>query len=95
MSGTLTDEVGSGDPNHRDTVPQRHVASLEIMAGVALVVCTAVAATVVSFGIARADTLAAAPSAGHPFAVALLLGLLLVGTGGLTALMMRNLPRRD
>ena len=35
--------------------PRRHAVSLELMACVALVVSTIVAATVVSIGIARAD----------------------------------------
>lgn len=35
--------------------PRRHVASLELMACIALVVSTLVAATVVSIGIARAE----------------------------------------
>jgi hypothetical protein len=38
--------------------PQRYAVSLELMACVALVVSTIVAATVVSIGIARAETVA-------------------------------------
>jgi hypothetical protein len=95
MSGTQADQVGFVNEDRRDSVPRRHVAALELMAGVGLVVCTAVAATVVSIGIARADTLAGAPTAGRSFAVALLLALVLAASGGVTALVMRSVPRRD
>ena len=61
----------------------------------ALVISTAVAATVVSIGIARADTLGAvAPSDGR-FAVAMLLALMFAGWGGLTAVAVRSRRRRD
>jgi hypothetical protein len=66
---------------------------------VTLVVSIVIAATVVSIGIARADTLVPiADSNGGRFALALLLGLVIAGTGGLTAAMVRDgryPPRRD
>jgi hypothetical protein len=65
------------------------------MAGVALVISTVVAATVVSIGIARADTLAAEVVADRSFAVAALLGLILAGWGWLTVRVTRPAPRRD
>jgi hypothetical protein len=95
MTGTLTDRVGLEHPNRRNPAPRRYAASLELIAGVALVISTVVAATVVSIGIARADALAAAPMADHSFAVAVMLGLIFVGWAGLTALMTSNVPPRD
>jgi hypothetical protein len=67
---------------------------------VALMVSLAVAATVVSIGIARADTLGhVAGGDGGPLVLAIFLVFLIAGTGGLTiAAMVRNgrrLRRRD
>jgi hypothetical protein len=57
----------------------------------ALVVSLAVAATVVSIGIARADSLAhVAESGGGRFAVAAFVALVIAGLGGLTAAMVRD-----
>jgi hypothetical protein len=57
----------------------------------ALVVSLAVAATVVSIGIARADSLAhVADSGGGRFAVAAFVALVIAGLGGLTAAMVRD-----
>ena len=95
MTGTLTDRVGFEHPNRLDPFPRRHPAPLELIASVALVVSTVVAATVVSIGIARADALGAAPAADGSFALAVLLGLVLGGWGWLTVLMTRNAARRD
>lgn len=63
---------------------ERRTAVLaELVATVALVVCTLVAATVV----ARADIVGSViDNEGSVFALALLLGLLFIGMGGLTAL---------
>jgi len=95
MTGTLADRVGFEHPDRRDPSPRRHVASLELMAGMALVVSTVVAAAVVSIGIARADVPATVAAGDHSFAVAVLVGLVLAGWGGLTALMTRDAPRRE
>lgn len=66
---------------------------------VTLVVSIVIAATVVSIGIARADTLVPiADSGGGRLALTLLLGLVIAGMGGLTAAMVRagnNPSRRD
>jgi len=59
---------------------------IELMATVALALCTLVAVTAVSIGIARADVPGAEPQSA-PFALALFIGLLLSGMGGLTAIM--------
>ena len=94
MTGTLTDRVGFEHPNRLDPLLRRH-PSLELIASVALVVSTVVAATVVSIGIARADVFGPAAVADGSFALAVLLGLVLGGWGWLTVLMTRNAPRRD
>jgi hypothetical protein len=95
MTGPLTDRVGFAHPNRRTPAPQRYAASLELMAGVALVVSTVVAATVVSIGMARADAPSAVPLADHSFAVAVMLGLIFAGWAGLTALIGHGARRHD
>lgn len=80
---------------------ERHefVDAALVITTVTLVVSIVIAATVVSIGIARADTLVPiADSSGGRFALALLLGLVIAGMGGLTAAMARSgrhQPRRD
>ena len=62
---------------------RRAVVLAELVATVALIVCTLVAATVV----ARADVAGnIIDNEGSVFALALVLGLLFIGMGGLTAL---------
>ena len=90
MTGTLIDRVGFERPIRRVPSPRRQAASLQLMASIALAVCTVVAATVVSIGIARADVPAAAQSADVSFALAVLLGLVLGGWGWLTVVMTRD-----
>ena len=67
---------------------RRPVALVELIATVALALSTVVAVTAVSIGIARADVFGIRID-GDPasFAIALLIGLLLLAMGGLTALM--------
>jgi len=65
----------------------RRVVRAELVATVALAVCTLIAATAVSVGIARADAAGAIiDNEGGLFAIALVLGLLFVALGGLSAL---------
>lgn len=65
----------------------RRAACAELVATVALVICTLIAATAVSVGIARADAAGAIiDNEAGLFAIALLLGLLFAAMGGLTAL---------
>ena len=65
----------------------RTVAVAELVASTALALSTAVAATVVSIGIARADVASnVIDNEGGLFAIALLLGVLFIGLGGLTVL---------
>ena len=70
-----------------------------IVTTITLVVSLVIAATAVSIGIARADTLVSiAESGGGRFALAILLGLIIAAMGGLTAAMVHDgkyPPRRD
>jgi len=69
-------------PKHRST------AYVELITTAALALSTAVAVTAVSIGIARADAAGSvAHSDGAPLAIAVFIGLLLSGMGGLTAYM--------
>ena len=66
----------------------RPAALVELITTVLLALSTVVAATAVSIGIARADVLGIrADGDTAPFAIALLIGLLLLAMGGLTAIM--------
>jgi hypothetical protein len=65
---------------------RRTVALAELLAIVGLALSTIVAATVVSIGIARANVVGnVIDNEGSLFAVALLLGLIFIAMGGLTA----------
>lgn len=65
----------------------REHRSAELVATVALTVCTLIAATAVTIGIARADAAGTIiDNEASFFAIALVLGLLFVAMGGLTAL---------
>jgi hypothetical protein len=65
----------------------RRAAPVELITTVLLALSTVVAATAVSIGIARADMLGARADGDASLAVALLIGLLLLAMGGLTAVM--------
>lgn len=73
----------------------RPIALVELITTAALAVSTAVAVTAVSIGMARAEAVGAV-SAGEaiPFAVALVIGLLLAGSAGVAAIAAAR-PRRD
>ncbi len=62
----------------------RQRTTLALIATAALAVSTAIAATVVSIGIARAGEIAASSGDGH-IAVAVFLGIVFAGMGGLIA----------
>jgi hypothetical protein len=90
MSHDLNDRAGFDHPSRRQRTAQQRTA-LALIASVALALSTAVAATIVSIGMARAETLrTVADGDSGPFAVALFLGLVLAGMGGLTAIVTRN-----
>jgi hypothetical protein len=66
----------------------RSVAYVELITTAALALSTAVAVTAVSIGIARADVVGSVGKGdGAPLAIAVFIGLLLSGMGGLTAIM--------
>jgi hypothetical protein len=67
----------------------RPVALVQLIATGALALSTLIAVTAVSIGIARADVLGthAADTGNATLAIAIFVGLLLSGMGGLTALM--------
>lgn len=90
--------TGFTPPVGRKLGRERRVAAVaELVTSIALALCTIVAATAVTVGIARAD--AAGGIVGHEssvFAVALVLGLLFIGMGGLTVMSLpAEKPRRD
>jgi hypothetical protein len=91
----LNGRVGFTHPTARKAVKQRVVA-IELMAMVGLAVSLVIAVTAVSIGIARADTLGTMTGSDNgAFAVALFLGLVMAGMGGLTALVtIERAPRR-
>jgi hypothetical protein len=69
--------------------PGRHRSTtlVELITTAALALSTAVAATAVSIGMARADAITGAAKVGdEAFAVAMLIGIMLVTIGGLTAI---------
>jgi hypothetical protein len=63
------------------------VTSVELIATVALALSTLIAATAVSIGIARANVFGIRADSDSPLTIALLIGVLLLVMGGLTALM--------
>jgi hypothetical protein len=95
MSRKLTSYPGI-EQEHRQACAPRHrsIAFVELITTAALALSTAVAVTAVSIGIARADVLGSvAKGNGAPFAIALLIALLLSAAGALTAGMAG--PRSD
>ena len=86
----LLDQAPETPPKHRPA------AVVELIATLALALSTLIAVTAVSIGIARADILAARADAdAAPFAIALFVGLLLAGMGGLAGIMADDRSRRD
>jgi hypothetical protein len=77
------------------TPQHRPIALIELITTAALALSTAVAATAVSIGIARADVLGAVTHGDTtPLAIALCFGLLLAAMGALTAVV-AVAPRRE
>lgn len=85
---TPIDGTGFAAPAERTLGHERQrVAVAALIASAALAFATIVVATVVSVGIARADVVGnVIDNEGSLFAIALLLGLLFIGMGGLTIL---------
>jgi hypothetical protein len=81
--------AGFMPPANRTLGSGHRTAVAQLIASMALAVSTAVAATVVSIGIAKADVVSnVIDNEGSLFAIALVLGLLFIGMGGLTILSM-------
>ncbi|HXX09181.1 MAG TPA: hypothetical protein VEJ43_14070 [Pseudolabrys sp.] len=82
--------TGFMPPAHRKLGTEQQTAALaELVASMALAISTVVAATVVSIGIAHADVASnVIDNESGLFAIALVLGLLFIGMGGLTVLSM-------
>ena len=81
-------ETGFRAPTDRALGRERRTVALaELVAGIALALSIVVLATVVSVGVARADVVEGVVGhEGSLFGIALLLGLLFIGLGGLAAL---------
>ncbi len=88
--------TGFAPPTHRGLGSEhRTVALAELVASLALAASTLIAATVVSIGIARADVASnVIDNEGGLFVVALVLGLLFIGMGGLTILSLPHHPHK-
>jgi len=82
--------AGFMPPAHRKLGSELRTAAIaELVASAALALSIIVAATVVSIGIAHADVASnVIDNEGGLFAIALVLGLLFIGMGGLTILSM-------
>ena len=88
--------VGAGGERGHAAGPRhRPIASIELITTAALAISTVIAVTAVSIGIARADAIAAVATGDRtPFAVALLIGLLVAAMGTCTAIAAAD-PARD
>jgi hypothetical protein len=96
MSTQLVGRAGFGTEVSGHKAIFRRARTLEALATAALALALVVAMTAVSIGIARADTARMfATGDGASLALALFLGLLLAGMGGLTALATRRRAPRD
>jgi hypothetical protein len=87
----LTGKVGFASPVTEQKFSKRRYAGIELLATIGLAISLVIAATAVSIGMTRAQALGAVPhSDGTPLAIAVFLGLVLAGMGGLTALATRD-----
>ncbi len=92
----LTGKVGFASPVIEKRFCKRRSAGIELIATVALAISLVIAATAVSIGMARAQALGAVGNDNSaPLAIALFLGLVMAGMGGLTALAARGRSPRD
>jgi hypothetical protein len=83
----LTGKVGFASPSTEEKFSSRRSAGVELIATVALAISLAIAASAVSIGVARAQSLGAVTHSDNaPFFIAVLLGLLIAGMGGLIAI---------
>jgi hypothetical protein len=83
----LTGKVGFASPTAGRKVTPCRILGVELFATLALVISLIVAATAVSIGVARAQAFADIGRHSHaPYAVALFVGAVMAGIGGLTAI---------
>jgi hypothetical protein len=85
--------VGFERPAARRPALRHRAICWQLVTPLTLALSTLLAATVLTLGYARADTLSFSDSDNTSLALALFLGLVLTGMGGLTAIMAR--PSRD
>lgn len=86
-----TGKAGFASPVNERIISKRGSAGVELVATLGLASAFIVAATAVSIDVARAQAFeAVARDSGAPLAIAVLLGTLLAGMGGLTALAARQ-----
>jgi len=84
----------SASAHHNLGGERRAAAFAELIASISLALSTLVAATAVSVGIARADVVSTViDNESGLFVIALLLGILFIGMGGLTVLSLPHHPR--
>jgi hypothetical protein len=90
-------KFGFDHPPHRRRAMARRAMPLpELIASVALAACTAVAVTIVSMEIAQAESFSfGADTEQSSLVLAAFLALLLTVMGGITAFVMRRVPRRS
>lgn len=86
-------EVGFERPTARRPALRQRAICWQLVTTLTLALSTLLAVTVLTLGYARADTLSFGDSDNASLALAVFLGLVLVGMGGLTAIMAR--PSRD
>ena len=88
--------AGFRHPAGRPLGTDHHITALtQLVASLTLAFCTLIAAMVVSIGIARADVAGnVIDNEGGLFVVALVLGLLFIGMGGLTILSLPHHPHK-
>ena len=94
----MSKDVTTGVEFTPESVPEkagrRPMTGVELLTIGALTVSTVIAATAVSMGIARAAVIDTIPDHQTPIALLMLVGLILAGMVGLTALAARNRSAR-
>jgi hypothetical protein len=92
----LTGMVGFASPVTEKKFSKRRHAGIELLATLALAVSLVIAATAVSIGMARAQAIGTVvrDNNGAPLAIAIFLGVVLAGWGGLAAIAARERPSR-
>jgi hypothetical protein len=92
----LTGKVGFASPQRDKKICERRAAAIELFATLSLAVSLVIAATAVSIGMAHAQTLGTVSHGGSaPLVVGLIVGLVLAGMGGLSAIAGRVRSARE